>query len=121
MDKVIRHGKPSKAFTSRLRGATSLDFDALVAACLNGLLNGSEDVLMRVPYTLKFPKGFPKGIRDTEYDDGTNVHKIKARKLLAWLCDNGHTGVTMEDLTGHIIRFGLWQKRLDDEIDAVVQ
>lgn len=119
--KVNRHGKPSKAFTERLRGATSSDYDEMVGACLRAILNGSEDVLMRVPYTLKFPKGFPKGIKEVQYEDGTNVHRIKAKKLLGWLCDNGHTGMTMEDLTGHIIRWGLLQRRLDSELEVEVQ
>lgn len=113
--KVNRHGKPSKAYTSMLRGPTSADYDELVAACVEAVINGSEDVLVAFAYTLKFPRGFPKGIL-TEKQEHKNIHRVKARKLLRWLCDNGHTGMTMEDLTGHIIRWGLYQKRLEEDL-----
>lgn len=112
--RVNRHGKPSKAFTSRLRAATSDDYERMVQACVEALIRGSQDVLGRFPYTLKFPKGFPKGILEIKYEDGTNIHRMKARKLLAWLNANGYTDITTDSLRGAIISNGLSLAAFDE-------
>lgn len=113
--KVERHGKPSKAFTSRLRAATSDDYERMVSACVEAIVRGSEDVLALFPYTMKFPKDFPRGILEVKYEDGSNVHRIKAKKLLAWLHEKGHTEITMDSLKGAIISNGLAMARFDRE------
>lgn len=112
--KVVRHGKPARAFTSRLKAPTSVDYERMVSACVEAIVRGSEDVLALFPYTLKFPKDFPRGILEVKREDGTNVHRIKAKKLLVWLKNNGHTEITMDSLLGAIISSGLAMKRFDD-------
>lgn len=112
--KVNRHGKPSKAFTSSLRGPTSADYDRMVSACVEAITQGSTDVLGRFPYTLKFPKDFPKGIREAENEDGTNVYRMKAKKLLGWLNAHGHTDITMERLRGALVSSGLALAAFDE-------
>jgi hypothetical protein len=79
----------------------------MVSACVEAIVRGSADVLARFPYTLKFPKDFPKGILEVKYEDGTNVHRIKAKKLLAWLNARGYTDITTDSLRGAIISNGL--------------
>jgi hypothetical protein len=112
--KVVRHGKPSKAYTSRLRGATSADWATMVSATVEAIVGGSEDVLALFPYTMKFPKDFPKGILEVKREDGANVHRIKAKKLLKWLQDHGHTEITMDTLRGQIISNGLMLAAFDE-------
>lgn len=96
--KVIRHGKPKKEYLATLkRRPTKADYDKLVTACMEAIINGEIDVLVSFAYVAKFPKGFPKGILVQKVDD-KNIHRIKARKLLTWLNENGHTLVTVEAL-----------------------
>lgn len=117
--KVVRHGKPAKAFTERLRSPVDADFDAMVQACVDAIVRGSTDVLALFPYTLKFPKGFPKGILEVKYEDGTNVHRIKAKKLLKWLNEAGYTDITMDMLRGEQIAFGINTTKLEEMFDSV--
>lgn len=118
--RVVRHGKPAKAFTSRLRAATSDDYERLVSACLEAVIGGSTDVLVAFPYTLKFPEDFPRGILMERTDDGSNIHRIKAKKLLKWLNTKGYTDVTMESLRGQVISFGINATKLDEMLDVDV-
>lgn len=117
--RVVRHGKPSKAYLETLRGVTEADYEQMVQACLDAIVRGSTDVLALFPYVMKFPEDFPKGILEVKYDDGSNVHRIKAKKLLRWLNENGHTEITMEMLKGQMIRFGIenakWDKLFEEE------
>jgi hypothetical protein len=115
--KVNRHGKPSKAFTSRLKAPTRADYERMVSACVEAIVRGSADVLARFPYTLRFPKDFPRGILEVKYEDGTNVHRIKARKLLAWLNARGYTDITTDSLRGAIISSGLALAAFDEMCD----
>lgn len=95
----------------------------MVHGCLEALIRGEKDVLVLFPYVLKFPEDFPRGILEVKYDDGSNVHRIKAKKLLQWLHEKGHTDITMDSLKGHQIAFGLktteFEKSFDfmDELD----
>lgn len=95
--KVIRHGKPSNAYLSTLERPKKHDWNLLVRSCVEAIVQGEEDVIIAFSYVLKFPKGFPRGILEEKVDD-KNIHRIKARKLLTWLNEKGHTDITVEDL-----------------------
>jgi hypothetical protein len=116
--KVTRHGKPAKAFTERLRSASEADYERMVNGCLEALICGSKDVLVLFPYTMKFPEDFPRGILEEKHENGSNVHRIKARKLLKWLQDRGHTSITMEDIRGQMISFGLQEAKINDLLQS---
>lgn len=115
--KVTRHGKPSKLFTDRLRAPTSDDYERMVHVCVEALVRGSQDVLALFPYTLKFPEDFPRGILEVKYEDGSNVHRIKAKKLLAWLRERGHTDITTEDLRRQAIVLGLQMVKIEEMME----
>ena len=116
---VVRHGRPSKAYLATLRKPVESDYEQMVQACLDAIIRGFTDVLVRTPYVLKYPKDFPKGILEIKYDDGSNVYRVKAKKLLRWLNENGHTDITMDVLKGQVIRFGIenakWDKLFEEE------
>jgi plasmid stabilization system protein ParE len=94
---VSRHGRPSAAYLATLRNASKADYDTLVRAAMEAIIEGVVDVLVAFPYTFKFPEDFPKGIRESE-EGPVNIQRIKARKLLTWLADNGHTDITVAAL-----------------------
>lgn len=96
--KVVRHGKPSKAFLATLRPPGVKDFDKLVESCMAAIISGHNDVIIRFPYTMKFPADFPRGICESKEPNGTNIHRVKAKRLLTWLHANGHTAATVEML-----------------------
>lgn len=93
---VVRHGKPSKAFQATLRSVTRKDFDKLVEICISAIINDEVDVIVSFQYTMKFPEDFPRGICISKESDGSNIHKVKAKRLLTWLHDQGHTAATVE-------------------------
>jgi hypothetical protein len=95
---VVRHGKPSNAYLSTLRKPETKDFDKLVEASMSAIISNEVDVLIRFAYTLKFPVDFPRGICISKEPDGSNIHKVKAKRLLEWLHANGHTMATVEML-----------------------
>jgi hypothetical protein len=88
-----RVGKPPKHHTESLKKPLKADYHRLVQACVEAIIAGENDVLIAFSYTLKFPKGFPKGIlmEETRYSD---IRRVKAKRLLHWLHDNGHTNIT---------------------------
>lgn len=93
---VVRHGKPSNAFQATLRSVTRKDFDKLVEICISAIINDEIDVMIAFAYTMKFPKDFPRGICISKESDGSNIHKVKVKRLLTWLYDNDHTAITVE-------------------------
>jgi hypothetical protein len=109
-----RHGNTSKAYRSSLRNVTKEDFKQLEVACVEALLNGGPDIIVSFPYTFKFPKGFPKGVRVKE-EGPINYQRIKAAKLLKWLFDKGHTIITLEMIR---VQGGLFTK-LEKEIEEL--
>ena len=114
---VTRHGKPSRAFTGTLRAPTSDDYDLLVHSAVEAIVGGSTDVLVSFAYTLKFPDSFPRGILVEKTESGGNVHRIKAKRLLKWLGDNGYTDITTTSLWGQSVSFGLLTTKLDNMFD----
>ena len=96
MTDVCRHGKPSNAFQATLRSVTRKDFDKLVEICISAIINDETDVMIAFAYTMKFPEDFPRGICISKESNGSNIHKVKAKRLLMWLHDNGHTAATVE-------------------------
>lgn len=111
--KVVRHGKPSKQYLQTLKNPSQEDYGRLVNVCLEAIVSGEKDVIIAFAYVLKFPEDFPKGIIIEKVDD-RNVHRIKAKKLLVWLKDNGHTDITSDMLRGQIISFGIEAARLEE-------
>lgn len=109
---VVRHGKPAKAYLETLRSPVEGDYKKLVNAALGAIIEGERDVLVAFAYILKFPDDFPKGILVEKVDD-RNVHRIKSKKLLRWLNDNGHTEITMDMLRGQVIAFGMEAAKWD--------
>jgi len=91
--KVVRWGAQSAAYKALLRNPKKEDYERLVRACIEALIIHEQDVLVKFPYTLKFPKGFPKGILEEKVEHW-NLHRIKAKSLLAWLRERGYTDVT---------------------------
>lgn len=94
---VVRHGKPHGSYLATLRKPTSQDYNKLVKACMEAIISGEIDVIIAFPYVMKFPSGFPKGILERK-EGANNIHRIKARKLLTWLHEQGHTVITVEAL-----------------------
>jgi hypothetical protein len=115
--KVVRHGKPSNAYLATLRKSKKSDYDLLVKACIEALVSGENDVIICFSYTMKFPAGFPKGVLESKVDD-KNIHRIKARKLLTWLHENGHTEATVEMVKLQRAAFTKFENKLDELLDA---
>lgn len=111
--KVNRHGKPAKEYTDTLREPKREDYQRLVNAVLEALIAGKKDVYIAFPYVFRFPADFPKGVLEEKVED-VNIRRCKARKLLDWLREHGHTEVTMESLKGELIRSGLTQVWFDE-------
>lgn len=114
--KVVRHGKPSNQYLETLRKPRKDDYKRLVQVALEAIVQGEKDVLIAFAYVLKFPDDFPRGILIEKLDD-KNIHRIKARKLLKWLNENGHTDITAEMLAGQQRMMGRLLASFDENID----
>jgi hypothetical protein len=113
-----RHGKPPTKYLETLRKPLKKDYEKLVHACVEAIVQGEKDVLIAFSYILKFPEGFPRGI--LEYKDGTsNIHRIKARKLLVWLNEQGHTEITLQGLRYQAMMLGQLTSFLNNFEDVV--
>lgn len=73
--------------------------ERLVVGVLEALINGEEFVLLKTSYLFKWPTDFPKGkiIRQEGRED---IRTLRARRLLEWLRERGHTTVTLDELRG---------------------
>lgn len=110
--KVIRHGKPKKEYLATLRNKpTKADYDRLVKACMEAIISGEKDVIVSFAYVAKFPKDFPRGILEQKIDD-KNIFRIKARKLLTWLHNNGHTLITVDALKRQRAAFSMFENKI---------
>ena len=96
MENVTRHGNPSKAYRQSLRSMATEDIDKLVEVCITAITNDEIDIIILFAYTLKFPEDFPRGICISKNSDGSNVHRVKAKRLLMWLYNKGYTAATVE-------------------------
>lgn len=114
---VVRHGRPSSEYLATLKAPTRGDYNKLVRACMEAIISGSVDVLVAFSYVLKFPRGFPKGILERK-EGALNIHRIKARKLLDWLHEKGHTDISFDALRQQRIAFSKAEKNFTqfDEI-----
>ena len=113
---VIRHGKPSNAFKASLRSYATKDIDKLIEVSITAIANDEIDVFISFAYTIKFPETFPRGICVSRESDGSNVHKVKAKRLLMWLHDNGHTAATVEMVGVQKRAFAESMRKLDNLI-----
>ena len=95
---IVRHGKATNAYRASLRKPSIKDYEKLVEVCITAIIDEEVDIAVSFSYLLKFPKDFPRGILESREIDGSNVHRIKAKRLLMWLHDNGHTAATVEML-----------------------
>lgn len=118
--KVVRHGKPSNAYLRTLRKPKKNDYDKLVKAAIEAIVNGEVDVIVAFPYTFKFPKDFPTGVK-TKGEGVANFHRIKARKLLTWLREHGHTEVTVKDIRYQRSAFTQFVRRVENSINNLLE
>ena len=116
MTDVTRHGKPSNAFKANLRSIAARDIDKLIEVSITAIANDEIDVFISFAYTMKFPDTFPRGICISRQNDGSNVHKVKAKRLLMWLHDNGHTAATVEMVGVQKRAFAESMRKLDNLI-----
>jgi hypothetical protein len=107
-----RRGRPTKAFLKGLKRPRKADYDRLVRGAIEAILSGSEHVLVAFPYTVKFPKGFPKGVL-VEKTLVSNIYRVRARLLLEWLHEHGHTEITNATLGMSLRQFN---KEFDIEL-----
>lgn len=101
---IVRHGRPHRSYLATLRAPTKKDYEKLVRVCMEVLIRDELDVTIAFAYTLKLPDTFPRGILERK-EGASNIHRIKARKLLAWLYEQGHTSLTLDDLAKQRIVF----------------
>lgn len=108
----MNEGRPTKEYRATLRKATRRDYMRLLRGTLEALLQGHTDVLFVSSYLTKFPKDFPKGV--LHWREGKLVcRRVKAKKLLNWLREHGHTDITMELLKGQQISFTKQMKEVE--------
>lgn len=97
-------GRPRLDYLDTLRMPTKRDYSMLLYAALEAIISGENDVRIAFSYLTKFPASFPKGI--LERSEGTvHVRRVKARKLLDWLHEQGRTDITFESLRLQRIQF----------------
>lgn len=111
--KVVRHGRPHPKYLATLRKPKRADYEKLVKACLEALIQGQIDVIIAFPYVMKFPKDFPRGILERKVDDA-NIHRIKAKKLLDWLRSRGYTDITTDMLRARQISLTKFMQRIGE-------
>jgi hypothetical protein len=110
---IIRHGRPAKAYLATLKETPSKsDYDALVRACVEAIVTGESDIIIKFSYIAKFPEGFPKGIL-VERAGPIDSHRVKARKLLTWLHEQKHTDITVAGLKQQREMFTKFENFLD--------
>jgi hypothetical protein len=100
-----RHGKPRNDYLNSLKKPKRADYEKLVHACVDAIVQGEKDIIVAFAYTLKFPKDFPKGILERK-EGNNNIHRIKARKLLMWLHSKGYTPITVAGLKYQAMELG---------------
>jgi hypothetical protein len=102
---LARNGKPSKQYRASLHTANKQDFERLVAGTLEAIVAGHEFVLLKVNYLTTWPADFPKG-KIIRQEGKFDIRSIRARRLLKWLQDKGHTKMTLEKIRGLRIKVG---------------
>lgn len=65
-------------------------------------------VLVKVPFTFKWPKGFPKVSKKTP-DGLFDIYKFSANALLDWMYDKGWLPLNSKEIA--------WQRRKSDSLE----
>jgi len=114
---VKRTGRPRKEYLQNLqKRARKADYERLVTSCLEAIISGEKDVLVAFAYVTRLPDDFPRGILEDKTET-SNIHRIKARKLLTWLYDKGYTTLTLEDVKQQRMNFGRFEAKIDKMLD----
>jgi hypothetical protein len=91
--------KPLSYYKDRLiRGCTQQEMQVVVDGCYAAIINRQMDVYIAFSRLFRWPEGFPKGVCVSKVGENTNIHKIKTKKLIAWLHENKWTNYTYSDI-----------------------
>lgn len=96
---MLRH-KTSKKDKATLQGASGATYAALLEVATEAVVKCENDVFLSFHYSVKFQKGFPKGIL-VQKTETSNVYKVKARRLLDFLFDIGESKFNSRMLVGN--------------------
>jgi len=116
-------GKMPKWKTSQMRVATKQDYEKLLLACTEALVNAWYDTNQRLDYVniyVKLPfnfrsywdKSLPRAFI-LGYDDWTITTSWRVNKIITWLYDNGHSMYTATELRKSIWKITQEQEKLD--------
>lgn len=108
--------RPTHAYRASLKLPTEADYQRMLQACIEALLNKQLDVMMVTSHLMKFPRDFPKGVLDHKAHPNV-IRRVKASKLLAWMHKKGHTTVTAEMLRVEGRKLTLLVKDIDALLD----
>jgi len=86
---------------------------------MEAIISGEVDIIVAFSYVTKFPKDFPRGILERK-EGANNIHRIKARKLLTWLHEQGHTFVTVDALRRQRAEFSKVERKFADFEDDFI-
>lgn len=97
MSESIKRNKPSSKVLDNCDKCSKEQYEILAKICIEQVIARNWDIVVRLPHFAKYSKGFPKGIlvkKEGLYD----YRKIKVRKLLTWLKENGYTEFSVDDV-----------------------
>lgn len=93
-----RHkGLPTKEEAAALKPLDDAGINALMRAAIQARLTGKDQILLVINYRTKFAEDFPRGIF-VRREGLTDIRRIKVKRILDWLRNNGYLEVTEEQI-----------------------
>jgi hypothetical protein len=115
-----RRGPPRKAYLESLRKPSNADFSRLVDAAIAALIEGEKDVHISFSYLVRLPKDFPKRWKVEAGTGYSDIYKVRATTLLAWLNKHGYTTTTALQVRDQLRDFGRDTARLMRPLDMAL-
>jgi hypothetical protein len=89
---ALRRGHATE-YKKTLRKPTEQDWQKLVQAAMEGIIDGKENILISFSHLVILPLDFPAGWIMWKHERN-DIRKINCNKLLNWLHKEGHTEIT---------------------------
>jgi hypothetical protein len=94
---MVTRYKPSKEALAATHSASEADYERLAVAVVQAITLKQRDIVIRFPYFVKLPEGFPKGILIRK-DEQFNYYRAKCFKIADWLFEQGHLAQNAKEI-----------------------
>ena len=114
-----RH-RAKKEEKQKLQGASGATYAQLLEVAIEAVVKRENDVYLQFHYTVKFQKGFPKGIL-VDKTLTTNTYKVKSRRLLDFLFDIGESDFNSKMLYSNANKVENYLIKLERDLEKIMK